>query len=55
MTDREKVIDLMIQAKRKDPEDAPFSEFLADFLIASGVTFGKETDGYLEGKEEADG
>ena len=55
MTDREKLIDLMIQAKIKDPEDAPFSEFLVDFLIASGVTFCKETDGYLEGKEDTDG
>ena len=37
MTDREKLIDLMILAKKVDPEDAPFSEFLADFLLANGV------------------
>lgn len=37
MTDREKLIDLMIQAKKADTEDVPFSEFLADFLLASGV------------------
>ena len=55
MTDREKLIDLMIQAKINDPEDTPFSEFLADFLFASGVTFGKDTDGYLEEKEGTDG
>lgn len=36
-TDREKLIDLMIQAKKEEPGDAPFSEFLADFLLANGV------------------
>ena len=35
--DREKLIDLMIQAKKVDPENAQFSEFLADFLLANGV------------------
>lgn len=39
MTDREKLIALMIEAKKADTEDVPFSEFLADFLIANGVTF----------------
>ena len=38
MTDREKLIKLMIQAKKEDPKDAPFYEFLADFLLASGLT-----------------
>lgn len=37
MTDREKLIDLMIKAKKADTEDATFSEFLADFLLANGV------------------
>ena len=35
---REKLIELMIEAKKADTEDAPFSEFLADFMIANGVT-----------------
>lgn len=34
----EKLIELMIEAKKADTEDAPFSEFLADFMIANGVT-----------------
>lgn len=37
VTDREKLIDLMIQAKKEHPEDSQFSEFLADFLLAHGV------------------
>lgn len=44
-TDREKLIDLMIQAKKEDPEDAPFSEFLADFLLAYGVKIDSRKDG----------
>ena len=35
---REKLLELMIEAKKADTEDAPFSEFLADFMIANGVT-----------------
>ena len=35
---REKLVELMIEAKKADPEDAPFSEFLADFMTAYGVT-----------------
>ena len=35
---REKLIELMIEAKKADTEDAPFSEFLADFMVANGVT-----------------
>ncbi len=38
MTDRARLIDLMVNAKREDPELLPFSEFLADYLIANGVT-----------------
>ena len=37
---REQLLDLIIQAKIADTEDVPFSEFLADFLLANGVTFG---------------
>ena len=45
MTDREKLIDLIIQAKKADTKDAPFSEFLADFLLASGVKIEIGKDG----------
>ena len=35
---REKLIDLIIDAKRTDPEVESFTEYLADFLINNGVT-----------------
>lgn len=35
---REKLIDLIINAKRTDPETGSFTEYLADHLIANGVT-----------------
>ena len=35
---REKLMQLITEAKRTDPGDAPFSEYLVDFLIANGVT-----------------
>ena len=35
---REKLIDLIIDAKRTDPEAGSFTEYLADCLINSGVT-----------------
>ena len=35
---REKLVDLMIDAKRTDPETGSFTEYLADHLIANGVT-----------------
>ena len=44
-TDREKLIDLMVQAKKEEPEDAPFSEFLADFLLSHGVKIERGKDG----------
>lgn len=34
---REKLIDLIIEAKRTDPETDSFTEYLADFLIENGV------------------
>ena len=37
MTDREKLIDLIINAKRTDPETGSFTEYLADFLLGYGV------------------
>lgn len=37
MTDRERLIDLMIDAKRTDPETGSFTEHLADYLLEHGV------------------
>lgn len=37
MTDREKMIDLIINAKRSDPKTGSFAEYLADFLLGYGV------------------
>lgn len=34
---REKMIELIVNAKRADPETESFTEFLADFLLAYGV------------------
>lgn len=38
MNVREKLIGLIIEAKRTDPETGSFTEYLADHLIAHGVT-----------------
>ena len=35
---RKKLVDLIIDAKRTDPETGSFTEYLADHLIANGVT-----------------
>ena len=35
---REKLVDLIIDAKRNDPEAGRFTEYLADCLINNGVT-----------------
>ena len=35
---RGKLVDLIIDAKRTDPETGSFTEYLADHLIANGVT-----------------
>ena len=35
---RRKLLDLIIDAKRTDPETGSFAEYLADHLIANGVT-----------------
>ena len=37
MSDRERLIDLMIEAKRTDPETGSFTEYLADYLLEHGV------------------
>ena len=35
---REKLIDLILDAKRTDPETGRFTEYLADYLVSNGVT-----------------
>ena len=35
---REKLVDLVLDAKRTDPETGSFAEYLADHLISNGVT-----------------
>ena len=37
MTEREKMIDLIVNAKRTDPETGSFVEWLADFMLGYGV------------------
>ena len=37
MTDRERLIDLMIDAKRTELETGSFTEYLADYLLEHGV------------------
>ena len=39
MSERDKLIELFSSPHKTDPESAPFSEFLADYLISNGVTF----------------
>lgn len=38
MTDVERILELIIDAKREDPEEKPFSEHLAMYLVSHGVT-----------------
>ena len=35
---REKLIDLILDAKRTDPETGRFTEYLADYLVSNDVT-----------------
>ena len=35
--DRERLVDLMIQAKRTDPKTGSFTDYLADYLLEHGV------------------
>ena len=37
MNDRERLIDLIIDAKRTDPETGSFTDYLADYLLEHGV------------------
>ena len=35
---RKKLIDMILDAKRTDPETGRFTEYLADYLVSNGVT-----------------
>ena len=35
---KQKILDLIIAAKRDDPETGSFAEWLAEYLVANGVT-----------------
>ena len=37
LSDRERLIDLMIEAKKTDPETGSFTEYLADYLLEHGI------------------
>ena len=37
MTDKERLIELMIEAKRTDPKTGSFTDYLADYLLEHGV------------------
>lgn len=37
MTDRERLIELIVEAKKTDPETGSFTDYLADYLIEHGV------------------
>ena len=37
MSDRERLIDLMIEAKKTEPETGSFTDYLADYLLEHGV------------------
>lgn len=51
---REKLIDLIIDAKRTDPETGSFTEYLADCLINNGVTVQEWISVYDRLPEESD-
>ena len=51
MTDRERLIDLMIDAKRTEPETGSFTEYLADYLLEHGVIVTEEVEKELKERE----
>lgn len=52
MTDRERLIDLMIEAKRTEPETGSFTDYLADYLLEHGVIVsGEEAEKALKERD----
>ena len=52
MSDRERLIDLMIGAKRTEPETGSFTEYLADYLLEHGVIVTEEAEKALKERED---
>lgn len=48
MADREQLIDLMIEAKRTEPETGSFTDYLADYLLEHGVIVTEEAERALK-------
>ena len=48
-TDRQALIDLIINAKRTDPKTGSFTEWLADFLLGYGVTLPQPSNELMTG------
>ena len=51
MTDRERLINLMIEAKRTEPETGSFTDYLADYLLEHGVIVTEEAEKALDVSE----
>lgn len=48
MTDKERLIDLMVEAKRTEPEAGSFTDYLADYLLEHGVIVTEEAERALK-------
>ena len=48
MTDRERLINLMIEAKRTDPETGSFTDYHADYLLEHGGIVTEEAEKALK-------
>lgn len=51
MTDRERLIDLMIDAKRTEPETGSFTDYLADYLPEHGIIVTEDAERALKERE----
>ena len=51
MSDRERLIDLMIEAKKTEPETGSFTEYLADYILEHGVIVTEEAEKALDVSE----
>lgn len=51
MTEHEAMVELIIQAKREDPETGSFTEFLADFLLRHGVVLSRQIGNEPQGEK----
>ena len=51
MTDRDRLIELIIEAKKTDPETGSFNDYLADYLLEHGVIVTEEAEQALKERE----